>query len=81
MPRKKNPNIGPKTMQLVVRVSDQLNVDLRTASEGLGVDVSNLVRMILTEHVSEYLERGSRAKKRLQDPAPPEVKFTRNLEI
>jgi len=53
--------------QLVVRLSDQQDEDLKAAAEGLDLDVSNLVRMILTEHLSEYIHRGLKAKKKLRE--------------
>lgn len=64
MPRTKSGAVGPKAMQLVVRLNPQLDADVRAAAGGLGIDVSNLVRMVLTEHIAEYIGRGLSARKR-----------------
>lgn len=61
MPRKKSSKAMHQSIQLVVRVPEVLERDLMLAAEGLGLDQSNLVRMILTEHVAEYIERGQGA--------------------
>ena len=65
MPRTKGGTVGPKAMQLVVRLNPQLDADVRAAAGGLGIDVSNLVRMVLTEHIAEYIGRGLSARKRV----------------
>lgn len=64
MPRKKGKDARSSGPQLVVRITEPLDLDLRCASDLLGVDMSNLVRMILTEHTPDYLKRGFDAKKR-----------------
>ncbi|MFO0798287.1 MAG: hypothetical protein U0804_12490 [Gemmataceae bacterium] len=64
MPRKKGGTVGTRT--LIVRVHEQVDLDLRTAAEGLGVDVSNLVRMIFVERLPEYIERGLDARRRAE---------------
>jgi len=63
MPRKKG-TVGTKT--LIVRLTEQLHADLRIGADGLGMDVSNLVRMILVEHVPTYIERGRDARRRAE---------------
>ena len=87
MPRTKGGTVGPKAMQLVVRLNPQLDADVRAAAGGLGIDVSNLVRMVLTEHIAEYIGRGLSARKRATvarenvpspsepDAAAPPVRF------
>ena len=63
MPRKKG-TVGTKT--LIVRLSQRQDEDLRIAAEGLGLDVSNLVRLIFIEQVPAYIERGRDAKLRAE---------------
>jgi len=70
MPRKKGDKPKTRSPQLVVRIPDLLEKDLLSAADGLGVDLSNLVRMILTEHVGEYSERGRIARERRKSPPP-----------
>src|SRR6266545_2942615 len=62
MPRKKSGTIWTKT--LIVRLSEQQDGDLRVAAESLGMDVSNLVRLIFTEHLPSYMERAENAAQR-----------------
>lgn len=64
MPRKKGGTVGTKT--LIVRLSQRQDEDLRIAAEGLGLDVSNLVRLIFIEQVPAYIERGREAKLRAE---------------
>lgn len=64
MPRKKSQS-GP-TRTLIVRVSEQIDDDLRAAAAGLGVDVSNLVRLIFSEQLPTYLLRGVDARQRAE---------------
>jgi hypothetical protein len=56
-------NVSP---QLVVRISEDLDQSLREAASGLELDLSALVRLILVEHVAEYVERGVAAEERLR---------------
>jgi hypothetical protein len=60
MPRKKQPSEAP-AVQVVFRVPQVLHDALTTAAAGLSVDLSNLLRMMIAEHVAEYIERGRRA--------------------
>lgn len=64
MPKKKGKPVGSKT--LIVRVNGQTDEDLRTAAEGLGLDVSNLVRLIFVEQLPVYIERGRDARIRAE---------------
>ena len=88
MARKAKAKLGmkrtTKTPQLVVRVSGELDGHLRAAAQGLGLDLSGLVRMMLTEHVAAYIERGLAAKARAnaaerssQVRARPRTRMTR----
>jgi hypothetical protein len=52
--------------QLVVRISEDLDQNLRKAADGLGLDLSGLVRMVLTEHVAEYVRRGIKSRQDVQ---------------
>lgn len=76
MPRKKDDKPARGSPQLVVRLSAQLDKDLRAAAGGLDLDVSNMVRMLLTEHLGDYIRRGVRARKELREaraePSTPE---------
>jgi len=63
--RKSNEPIG--TSQLVVRLSESLETDLRTAARFLDLDLSNLVRMILAKHLSTYVIEGARARADAQE--------------
>ena len=82
--------------QLVVRISEDLDQSLREAADGLELDLSGLVRMILAEHVGAYVERGVAAGERLRHarekrgadkpgpapvPQPPREEFERNLDL
>jgi hypothetical protein len=62
MPRKKG--VEPKSRTLIIRLSEQMDEDLRTTAAGLGIDVSNLVRMIFVEQLPTYIERGLDARRR-----------------
>lgn len=62
MPRKKGETSWTKT--LIVRISERQDEDLRIAAGGLGMDVSNFVRFLFTEHVPEYIARGEDAAER-----------------
>ncbi len=68
MMAKKKPGQQRKApLQLVVRVSHELDQTLRKAADGLEIDLSALVRMILVEHVGEYIRRGTAARKKVED--------------
>ncbi len=67
MPKRKAAGSVGAAPQLVVRVSRELDGDLRAAAAALDIDVSNLVRMVLTEHLGEYIERGVLARKKLRE--------------
>jgi hypothetical protein len=60
MPKKKRLD-EVQAVQVVFRVPRALHDALQAAAAGLGLDLSNLLRMMVAEHVAEYVERGSRA--------------------
>src|SRR5262249_53758208 len=60
MPRKKKSGELP-VVQVVFRITRDLHDALLTAAAGLGLDTSNLLRMMVAEHVAAYIERGKRA--------------------
>jgi hypothetical protein len=74
MPKKKQS--GETAVQVVFRVPQSLHEAVQAAAQGLGLDLSNLLRMVLSEHVAEYIERGKRAAAALEQaraaaqPAP-----------
>lgn len=49
--------------QVNVRIPDALMVDLEAISAGMGLDISDVIRMILTENKREYLDRLETKKK------------------
>jgi hypothetical protein len=59
MPKKKGEVV--ETVQVVFRVPADLHAALLAAAAGLGLDLSNLLRMVIAEHAAEYVERGRRA--------------------
>jgi len=59
MPKKKASEVP--AAQVVFRLPRDLHDALQTAATGLGLDLSNLLRMMIAEHVPEYIERGRRA--------------------
>jgi len=65
MPRKKDAGkpaeSQPQVVQIVFRISRDQHAALQAAAAGLGLDLSNLLRMMILEHVPEYVERGKRA--------------------
>lgn len=62
MARKKRGKPKLPTHQLVVRLTAEMDHDLRWASEGLGMDVSDLVRMLLKLHLPEYFKKAQDAE-------------------
>ena len=60
MPKKKRLD-EVQAVQVVFRVPRGFHDALQAAAAGLGLDLSNLLRMMVAEHVAEYVERGSRA--------------------
>jgi len=60
MPRKKQSG-ELSVVQIVFRITRDLHDALLTAAAGLGLDLSNLLRMMVAEHVAEYIDRGKRA--------------------
>jgi len=66
MPKRKPGYVRKSLPQLVVRIPEQLDETLRQVVDLLGIDMSGLVRMILTEHAAEYVERGLAARDRLR---------------
>jgi hypothetical protein len=68
MPKKKpSQSDEVPAVQLAVRVPKALFDALQAAAAGLNVDLSNLVRLALSEHVGEYVERGRRVAAALAD--------------
>jgi hypothetical protein len=65
MPRKKQ-SAEVSAVQVVFRVPRDLHDALLTAASGLGLDLSNLLRLVLTERLPEYLERGRQAAAALE---------------
>jgi hypothetical protein len=53
-------------VQVVFRLPQNLHDALQAAAAGLGLDLSNLLRMMIAEHVPEYVERGRRAASALE---------------
>jgi uncharacterized protein YdeI (YjbR/CyaY-like superfamily) len=49
--------------QVNVRIPDALMADLEAISLGTGLDLSDVIRMILTENKREYLDRLEQKKK------------------
>jgi hypothetical protein len=81
VPKKKQAAEGP-IAQIVFRLPQDLHDALLTAAAGLGLDLSNLLRMMIAEHVAEYIERGRRAaaalehaRAHVQQAAAPEQKL------
>lgn len=62
---RESPGSGGK--QIAFRASDDLFEMLERAANGLGLDLSNLVRMVLREHIHEYLRRVDEIEKRQQE--------------
>lgn len=48
--------------QVNFRAPDDLAVRLEDVAEGLGLDLSNLVRMVLYENLAAYEERAAQAR-------------------
>jgi len=65
MPQKKGPTAIP-ARQVVFRIPADLHDALQTAATGLGIDLSNLLRMMIAEHVPEYIARGRKAASALE---------------
>ena len=76
MPKKKRLD-EVQAVQVVFRVPRGFHDALQAAAAGLGLDLSNLLRMMVAEHVAEYVERGRRAAaalgeaRRSAQPAAP----------
>src|SRR5262249_10343264 len=60
--RKKVSGTDEESRTIQVRIPEGLHERLAEAARLLALDLSSLVRVILVEHVSEYLERGRKAK-------------------
>jgi hypothetical protein len=60
MPRKKLSGDTPG-VQIVFRVPREQHDALQTAAAGLSLDMSSLLRMMIAEHVAEYVDRATRA--------------------
>jgi hypothetical protein len=60
MPKKKIQPEQP-SVQIVFRVPADLHEALQTAATSLTLDMSNLLRLMITEHVAEYIKRGEQA--------------------
>jgi hypothetical protein len=61
VPKKKQQPDAVPAAQVVFRLPQNLHDALQLAAAGLGLDLSNLLRMMIAEHVPEYIERGRRA--------------------
>jgi hypothetical protein len=55
--KKNRPSPGTGGKQLAFRAPDELLADLSFAADGLGLDLSNLIRMVLVENIRPYVER------------------------
>ena len=66
MPKKKRLD-EDQAVQVVFRVPRGFHDALQAAAAGLGLDLSNLLRMMVAEHVAEYVERGRRAAAALEE--------------
>jgi hypothetical protein len=64
--KKRHPDDAP--VQIVFRVPASLHVALQEAMDLLNVDMSNLLRMMISEHIGEYIARGKKGKERLAQP-------------
>jgi hypothetical protein len=78
VPKKKQSSEGPP-IQIVFRVGKTMHDALLTAAAGLGVDLSNLLRMMIAEKIPEYIERGRRAAAALEQ-ATRKVQGSPNAE-
>lgn len=66
---KKKPTDGQQSdagRAVSFRATPDLAVRLDAVAEGLGLDVSNLVRMVLNENLAEYEERVEQIRRRRQ---------------
>lgn len=61
------PTIGK---QVNVRLPDELLQNLEYIGEALGLDLSNVIRMMLTEQQHVYLTRAREAKQKLGEAKP-----------
>lgn len=61
----------PPDKQVNFRAPGRLYASLEDVADALGVDVSNLVRMILNENLAKYRERADRVRSGL--PASPDA--------
>jgi predicted DNA-binding protein len=64
MPRGKPKDGGGAGKQVNFRASDDLYARLEETADALGLDLSNLVRMVLNEHLAEYEGRAEQIKTR-----------------
>lgn len=64
MPKKKSAKLD---RQLNVRVSATIYESVEEVANALGIDGSDLVRMVLAEKLPEYAERASRTISRTED--------------
>jgi hypothetical protein len=55
-----------EAIQVVFRMPKDLHTAVQTAAAGLGLDLSNLLRMMIAEHIPEYIDRGRRAAAALE---------------
>lgn len=62
---RESPGSGGK--QVAFRASDDLLAQLERAATGLGLDISNLVRMVLRENIHVYLRRVDEIERRRQE--------------
>ncbi len=55
--RTNRPSPGSGGRQVAFRAPDDLYAELERAANGLGLDISNLVRMVLRENIMTYVRR------------------------
>lgn len=63
MPKKAKQSPGKERLvQIVFRATAAQHEALLEATELLGVDLSNLLRLMISEHVGEYIARGKKGE-------------------
>jgi hypothetical protein len=67
MAKRQNGRSKKPSPQLVVRLPPDMNEDLREAARGLGMDVSDLVRMMLKLNLPSYLKQARDARDRMAE--------------
>lgn len=62
----------PTGKQVNVRIPLPIVADLEFIAESMGLDLSHVVRIILTDHVAQYLEEARERRHRLDAARKPE---------